>query len=282
MLTDEVRRAIQRVREAQGYYRPYLETFALERGLLRGHSTYVPLIILTRSRSGSNFLRGLLNSHSQITVFGELFQNRDSIGWALPGYRQSKRTLSLFRQNPIRFLEKKVFRCFPTHTAAVGFKIFYYHAQDDEWKAVWEYLQAHKELRVIHLKRKNILETHLSRVKAQLTDEWVNLTPVRGDSRAIPLDYEACLADFVRTRTWEREYDAMFQEHPRIEVLYEELSCDHVAEMKRIQSFLGVDYEAVTPQTHRQSHQRLSDAISNYWELKERFAGTPWADFFTD
>jgi len=50
--------------------------------------------------------------------------------------------------------------------------------------------------------------------------------------------------------------------------------------MKRIQEFLGVDYEAVQPATYKQSRLPLAVAISNYAELKERFNGTPWEMFF--
>ena len=52
--------------------------------------------------------------------------------------------------------------------------------------------------------------------------------------------------------------------------------------MKRVQDFLGVQYETVKPSTYKQSHQSLSDSISNYWGLKERFTGTPWEEFFED
>jgi hypothetical protein len=52
--------------------------------------------------------------------------------------------------------------------------------------------------------------------------------------------------------------------------------------MQRIQEFLGVDCEAVVPLTYKQSNQPLSEAISNYFELKEKFVDSPWEDFFED
>lgn len=261
---------------------PYLRNVALETGLMAGQTEYVKFIILGRSRVGSNFLRGLLNSHSEVTVFGELFQNKEEIGWVLPGYYPSRRMLRLFHEAPVDFLEKKVFKAFPEHTAAVGFKIFYYHAQDEKWKPVWDYLQSMPDLKVIHMKRRNILKTHLSRQRAIKTDRWVNTYGSREPQRSISLDYEACLDDFIRTRAWEEAYDAYFAGNDILEVMYEDLAADYQWEVTRIQAFLGVEYEHVQPVNYKKSRQSLSEAIANYCELKERFQQTPWSPFFED
>lgn len=261
---------------------PYLRNVALDAGLMAGHTDYVKFIILGRSRVGSNFLRGLLNSHSQVTVFGELFQNKEEIGWALPGYYPSKRTLRLFREAPVDFLQQKVFKNFPERVGAVGFKIFYYHAQDEEWKPVWDCLQAMPDLKVIHIKRRNILKTHLSRQRAIKTDRWVNTNGRREPQRSVSLDYRECLDDFIRTRAWEEAYDAYFAGNDTLEVMYEDLAADYQRETRRVQEFLGVSVEAVQPETYKQSRQPLSDAIANYCELKERFQQTPWSLFFEE
>jgi hypothetical protein len=56
---------------------------------------YKRFIILGEGRSGSNFLRGLLNSHPGILVFGELFRFLDSIGWEFPEYDRFLQTRRL-------------------------------------------------------------------------------------------------------------------------------------------------------------------------------------------
>jgi hypothetical protein len=38
----------------------------------------------------------------------------------------------------------------------------------------------------------------------------------------------------------------------------------------------------VIPETFKQSRQPLSQAITNYFELKERFKGSPWESYFED
>lgn len=282
MIKNELRNLVRKVRNLRHLWHLYLRNFALDVGVIEGHLGYNRFIVLGRSRTGSNFLHGLLNSHSQIIAFGELFQNYDSIAWGLSGYRQTKNLLSLFQNDPVRFLETKVFKRFPVHISAVGFKVFYYHAQSDKWKPVWAYLGDQRELRIIHVKRKNILKTHLSRKRAALTDTWVNVSGEPEEGVPISLDYEECLEDFVRTRDWEAKYDVFFEGHSKLEVLYENLSFDYQSEMKRVQDFLGVNYEFVKPSTYKQSSQSLSRAISNYFELRERFTGTPWEEFFED
>lgn len=275
-----VGKAVLRVKNLKNHWYPYMQNYALRIGLKGGHRDYVRFIILGRSRSGSNFLRGLLNSHSQIKVFGELFQNEAGIGWAMPGYRESGPVFSRFRQHPVEFLERDVFTRVPPEITAVGFKIFYYHAQSPNWKSIWDYLRDHKAIHVLHIKRKNILATHLSRKLAVQSDQWVNTTGERQQVKSVNLDFQECLDDFTRTREWENEYEQCFKEHPYMDVFYEDLAADHAAEMLRVQQFLGVSPERLEPETFRQSRRPLAELIVNYQELKDRFTGTPWQTFF--
>lgn len=263
----------------------HLKNLALDLGILDGHSDYCRFIILGRARSGSNYLRGLLNTHSQIITFGELFRSYDSIGWEFPGYDQylqSQRLKSLMQIDPCRFLEEKVFRKFPKRILAVGFKIFYYHAQDDFRKAVWPFLKDQKNLKIIHLTRNNTLRIILSLKKAFLTNRWTNITGDEEKKLAISLDYEECLKEFTWSQEIKKQYDDYFEGHHKIDVFYENLSNHCESEMKRIQEFLGVQYESVKPSTFKQANQPLSESISNYSELKEKFRGTSWEEFFED
>lgn len=263
----------------------HLKTLALDLGVLDGHSDYCRFIILGTARSGSNFLLGLLNSHSQIIAFGELFRSYDSIGWDLPDYDpylQSRSLTSLMQSDPSRFLEEKVFRKFPKQISAVGFKIFYYHAQDDSRETVWTFLRDQKDIKVIHLKRSHTLRRILSLKKAHKTNRWTNTTGTEEEETAISLDYEECLKAFTEATEIKKQFDIHFEGHHKIDVSYEDLSDDYESEMKRIQEFLGVNYEVVKPSTYKQSNQPLSETISNYFDLKRKFKDTPWEEFFED
>src|SRR5690606_16569148 len=62
---------------------PSLRNLALDLGLVDGHTDYTRFIILARSRTGSNFLRGMLNSHPQVLTYGEIFRNDDQVDFAV-------------------------------------------------------------------------------------------------------------------------------------------------------------------------------------------------------
>jgi LPS sulfotransferase NodH len=251
-------------------------------GSMSAHRNYTRFIILGRSRSGSNFLRGLLNSHRQVITFGELFGSDAAINWGLFGYPKTSQLLEQFRNDPVSFLESQVFREVPKQIQAVGFKLFYYHAHQEKWQPVWEYLAAQRELKVIHIRRDNLLKLHLSRKRARLTDRWVNLSGAPEQYAPILLDYQECLNEFVQTRKWESEYVQFFANHALLDVHYEALAQNYQGEIGRVQRFLGLSLDAVTPKTHQQSDQPLSASVSNYYELKERFQGTEWQDFFEE
>lgn len=250
-----------------------------------GRFDYGRFIILGRGRTGSNFLRGLLNSHSRIVTFGELFRFYGSIGWEFPFYDrflQSSRLVSLMQRDPVHFLEKVVFRRFPKKIVAVGFKLFYYHAQEDSRRVLWNYLRDRQDVKIIHLKRNNTLRMILSEKKAFKTDIWTNTTGKPEEAFSVALDYEECLHRFKHEREVTEEFGRYFQEHPQLHVAYERLSADWETEMKSVLEFLGAGYEVLKPATHKQLKQPLDEVILNYAGLKRKFQGTPWEEFFED
>jgi LPS sulfotransferase NodH len=260
---------------------------ALDLGLY-GQSDYTPFIIMCRSRVGSNLLRGLLDAHQQVAIYGEIFRDSRSFDWDHIGYFQSRRMHALMQQDPVSFVDRRVFGRYPGFVRAVGFKLFYYHARAGAESSVWSYLRDRPNVKVIHLRRRNLLETHLSRKRAALTGRWVETSNGNGRSGgldhhgAIRLDYQECLADFAQTRSWEEECGRYFSGHTTLEVQYETLASNPSAEAERIQTFLNVDVISVRPATVKQKSRPLSGAIANYAELKDQFSGTSWAEFFTE
>jgi LPS sulfotransferase NodH len=259
-----------------------LRDLALDLGLKKGHSDFTRFIILGRSRTGSNFLRSLLGSHPGVIVYGEILKNDEAVQWGVDGMDGGGRSLKLLREDAPRFLDEVVFHKQPVEICAVGFKLFYYHAQENLARPAWDYLKAHTEIRVLHIKRRNMLRTHLSKVRAEMTDHWTNVKGEAEKEEAVTLPYEDLLADFERTSAWEHDYDAFFAAHPKIDVLYEDLAQDPPGQIDRIQKFLEIPARPLQPGTHKQSSLPLSQAIANFAELKARFAGTPWESFFEE
>jgi LPS sulfotransferase NodH len=265
----------------------YVRNFAIDAGCLMGHKEYTRFVVLGSPRTGSNFLCSAINTHSQITAFGELFRWPGTIGWDLLAFRywpygQSENSLNLIRSEPIEFLKTQVFKAHPKCTASVGFKLFYFHAREGNWKRVWNYLANEKNLRIIHLKRKNLLGAYLSHQRALLTNKWVYKSKETPINPPMKLDPRQCSTFFKETREWERQCDIVFRDHPKIEIFYEQLSNNFRQTIFRIQKFLGVNYEKLVPATYKQARLPLSIDIENYLELKEDFQGTRWAVFFEE
>ncbi len=254
----------------------------LDTRLLPGHTEYVRFIIVSRGRSGTSLLRSLLNDHPQVVTFGEIFRKYGAIGWDRSDHQATLSQLHLIETDPVAFLETYLFRKYSTRITAVGFKLFYYHARNPEWEPVWHYLREQPDIRIIHLRRENVLATHLSLRRAFLTGKWSNNS---GQAEYVPpltLSYEECLEAFTKTQEWEEWTEHFFAGQQKLNICYEALSQDYESEMKRVQAFLGLDYHPTHPRLYKQNRQSLAGSIANYMELKECFSGTLWENFFED
>lgn len=257
-----------------------LRNSVLDIGLLPAQTEYTRFLILASARTGSTLLTRSLNRHSGILTYGEILRDQSFFPARFAEFGNSQ---GLFQRDPVEFIESKVYRKYPPHVAAVGFKIFYRHApRETAWgQAVWRYLAEQKSIKVIHLKRRNLLKAQLSRQKAAGTKEWIKYSAEKQHS-AITLTYDDALARFTQTRQWETEYAALFAEHPLLDVYYEDLAADFSNQMARLQSFLQVAPEPLEPTTQKRPSLPLSAQIANYEELKSQFQGSPWAEFFEE
>lgn len=266
----------------------HMVDMALEAGILKWQTDYQKFIILGMGRTGSNMLASSLRSHSHIVTYGEIFNNADHerIGWGHPNnvpHATLENALSLRERDPKEFFNTLVFRRYPKKISAVGFKIFYFHAQEDNWKCIWPYLRSISSLKVVHIKRRNMLNTLRSIKIAHRDRKWTGKANVGSKaSKPVELEHKWCLDTFQTIREWETSYDNYFENHDKINVVYENLSKDYVKQTRHIQDFLGLKHEALCPSTEKQNTLTQSKAISNYWELKERFQGSPWAEFFEE
>ena len=259
----------------------YLEKIG-PRAWLRRNRDFTRFVLLGRSRTGSNLVRGMLSSRQDVRLYGEIFKNPDSIEWGFDHPCNDKRQLDLYRRDPVRFLLSEVWRAQPGGVRAVGFKLFYYHAQTSPRIKIWQMLRGLPELRVIHLTRRNILRTHLSRVLAARSDRWISTTAEPETAATVMLDETECLEAFIQTRAWEDEARETFRNQRILEVQYEELVSRQSEVMAEVQTFLGLEVQELRAQSYPQSRWPLHQVIVNYAELERRFRGTPWESFFEE
>jgi len=248
--------------------------------LISSHKGYQKFIIMGMPRSGSNFLASSLRSRQNIITYGELFseqsRKRRDILWDTPGYNTTEEALTLRDADPVAFLESMVFKRMPSYVEALGFKLFYHHA-DENWECVWPYLKE-QELKVLHLKRKNYLKVHLSMSIAMRTKQFVSRNKEKSQQHAIALDYDKCLHWFEMTKAWETKFESYF--HDSLVLYYEDLVENYTQNMRIIQDYLNVRVGETRTPLKKQARLPLDKAIINFDQLKSQFAGSEWAVFF--
>jgi len=227
----------------------------------------------------------MLNSHPGMLCYGELFNMTDpsKISWSQEGMATEAVDTELRRDDPCRFLEDRVFSGQPEGVAAVGFKLFYYHARKEGWDRVWSCLRSMRELLVVHIRRRNQLRRLVSEKLANKTNKWSISSESESHSEVtIRLDLRECIVAFKRVENWDREATNFFSSHRVHEVNYEGLLSNYEEESDRIQCFFGIPRADLVPGTKRQVVQPLDEIIENYDEICRGLAGTAWAEYLRE
>lgn len=247
---------------------------------------YNRFVIAGQERTGSNYLLVLLASHRNVVAFGEIFNSSAEIR------RTVRRIPDIIHlhDDPVEYLGTCVYREYPEHVQAVGFKLFYSQARNKEWNAVWDYLRSTR-VSVLHLKRRNLLDRYLSHQLALRSNRWIALQGEENHVyRPIILDADDCLKEFHRSSWWQKEIDAFFKGNAILDVAYEDLWADPAGESQRIQDFLGLDYQGLWSKTVKQRTQKKRELIANYDDLKATlqdavsrgWAREEWIGFFDE
>jgi LPS sulfotransferase NodH len=261
----------------------WIDRAVLDIRAVGGHQDYTKFVIVGIARTGSTMLLDLLNNNSKVLAFGEIFRRATEIGWDIRpfGGPYDRRFLDLYRSDPRAFLDRIVFGRWPRSVRAVGFKLFYYHAQEPPFSDVWQRMIADSEIRIIHLMRGNILAQFLSLKLAHRSDVWSMTRATAGKAEPIRLDPDGCARHFAEVRRYERECEQKFAAHPLLRVHYEDLVRAQDREMERVLEFLGITPESGSrTKLVRQRTVPLPEAIENFAELREVFHDTEWAGFF--
>ena len=220
---------------------------------LFGGRDYVPFLILSRSRTGSNLLNSYLGGHPNVRVKGEHF------GW-LKGDSIEKRDRQIYSKQP-------------RHIRAAGCKVFYYHPHDGDQDALFAVLRAKPELRVIHLKRRDVVRSSLSWFLARHNDRYVATSDqelLTAEKKRITIHPDEFIHEIRKTRGWEEQGPGMFPGKPMMDIYYEDLVSEPEREFGRVLRFL--DLPPHRPQTYlvRQNPESIQALVANYAELEAR------------
>jgi len=254
--------------------------------------TQTRFIVLAQQRTGTNHLLSLLGSHPDVAAFGEVFSSPRQIqfGMGLAVHFRSqlpppdeKTLLEAREADPVGFLKTHVFGTVTRAARAVGFKLFYDHCRTGREPEVWSWLEQQKEIAVIHLRRRNILRTLLSKRLANATGVWHQTSgETPPEPSAIPLQESDCREFFARSLLHERAADYRFRFHRVLPLWYEDLDERPDSASKAAQAFLGLPPQPSRSRLVKQAAGGLRARIENYDELKRAFASEHARVFFEE
>ncbi len=267
-------------------------------------------LILCTARTGSNYLINLLSVHKDLKIFGELF-NFDKL-------KQSDLDVAL--SDPLSYFKNKFYQEFPSSIKSVGFKLFYDHLSEDYfWKPVKleesclevknrisnfnnyvgtnfdrnellkkfeqvkDFIVLDKEIKIIHLKRENLLRTYISSKRTFLTDEWLKINDKpKFDNVSFRIDPDECKDFFNKIDKNENYHDQLFKEHDILEITYEDLNENRNTTIQQVIQFLNLSNYEPKSILRKQVTVPLSAIVTNYFELKSNFKDSKWNYFFEE
>lgn len=242
---------------------------------------FVPFIVLTRSRSGSNLLKNFLNSSPEVECFGEIFRHADRLGWDRPGVLPKDYGLSRYLKDPVEFLKANFLNWQPCYVKAAGFKLFYYHSREEGREHLWDFLRARKDIRIIHLRRENLVRVIVSRELAMKTGVWIDHGGGKADVTRIRISPEAFEKEIETTLNWELNCREFLSEHQYKEIVFEEMMANKRDTLDDISEFLDLKKTlAPVTGTQKQGKQAVSQILENFEELKAHFRETQWEKYW--
>jgi LPS sulfotransferase NodH len=242
----------------------YVHTLQRTYFRLFGHPIHKRFAIVGNARTGSNFLLDGLKTSSSVRTYHEIFAGHNrNVG------EDFDKILST------------VFAYESKSTQVVGFKVFYNHLTEDEWSK----LVACKDLKIIHLIRRNRLRTVISLEIAFKTGQWTkskNNSSVPTEKR-VKLEPSKLIKRLEQIEEGECATRARFRDRETLEIVYEDLVQNPKQIFATVGAYLGVD--GIDPQKIRlkkQNPESLRQLISNYDEVEAVLKNTKFAEYLTD
>jgi hypothetical protein len=274
-------------------------------------------MIISLQRSGSHFLRGLLDSNPNIEAFGEIFHQNPMI-----------RSRHLSTHNKIRpfsskdsvetYLNSVVFKEYPDDLMALGFKYVYLYEPHEKisrfkildnflktmpfskiyktniyekalWRQLCDYFKSNGAY-ILHPIRWNLLNRYLSQRLASESNAWINIRgsddSVRDESlkkkykKPVHLRPSDVLKDIRLASAAQMKIREMFKQGLYREISFENLQENTEEEIKGVLEFLGIPNAKLVSDTRKQRKGQQREWISNYDELKKDLVGTDAENFF--
>jgi hypothetical protein len=232
-------------------------------------------------------LVNLLRSHPDICSHGEVFSPNKITGITgtyLGKSRDQPRFLEQLSEerdrDQLKFLYKIVLDL--QGKKAVCFKLKHNELVLPEFSLLRNEIINDRDFRIIHLRRENLLRRYLSHyIASRVTGiRWVVQGQTVPELQPVTLDPRECQKNFETILRRENEFAELFAQHPGFSISYEEMVAPGSEKIQSLLDFIGVSRRELTTATLKLARNDLRQAIANFEELCDYFAGGPYFKFF--
>lgn len=238
-------------------------------------------IILTTQRTGSTFLVECLDSHPEVCCLGEMLAGGHV--WVPDIVYKSRYATKAYRylSSGAAFSTRMMDRYFArTDRPVMLFKAMYNHIRPP-WTI--RYLREHAEMRILHLRRHNLLKQYVSHqlITVRRDKVWQPHATAPVTPASIAVSSEAALTYMRRIRA---EYDAherLFSAHARLPLCYETMIGDKSLRPEvahEVCDFLGVSQNVMHSKLIKMNPVDLRSMVTNYNALAADIRKTEFAD----
>ena len=237
-------------------------------------------VIIGSQRTGTTWLRTLLDSHPLINCYGEVLNLDDVTERSYPNYVRQKRSRALLhRVQRGRLLNEYLDQLlFMEPDMATGFKLMYSMTSwfPYQFPTVMSYIKQH-DLAVIHLTRENVLRTHLSRVTARARNVW-HTDKTHNKKKPVVVPPEKLLRALDKIGQQDELWRNKLANLTPLSMTYESLVRNLGESSGDILSFLGVDNEVGLQSSLKKINPNdLRKVIENYDAVERSLGGSKYA-----
>jgi len=233
-------------------------------------------VLVGTQRSGTTFIRHCLISHEDVKCHGELFLKNYPFDAAYKNYRNkdiaSKLRHYLARARLVREYLDEIYRS--CEGEAVGFKLMYSEIRTIPYAypSVLKYIDDNK-IKVVHVIRKNVLKTYVSRCTARQRKLYHIKEKV--DVSKISLDTSHLLSELHKITRENEFWQARYSGGDYYPVCYEDFVNNKEKESAGLLRFLNVaDDRVLISKILKINPDRLQYIVENYDDLCKVIAGS--------
>lgn len=243
---------------------------------------YQKYVIIGTARTGTTMLWSYLNSHPEILCLRGVFGATKKINFgkyyeSLPDECFDVELINQRNSKPIEFLEKYIFKNYQKSYKAVGLKYFYDHDRHLANKnSLIDYFSENKDIKIIHVKRTDLLKTLYSYKRALNNKNWHNQEKKEFKTE---LSINECEIYFDKITKQKQRFDNLFKDRI-FQINYEKFITKTTEILVDVQIFLGVSNQIQQNEIKQNVNKPLKQVILNFEELKKHFSDTVYSQYF--